>query len=137
MTGSSSRAQALVLAGEIVLLSLLSGAVWLAADSGTVRADGLAPGAVAVGGTLRYYSGEPDWLDPALVWQGSEIRVRRQILEDLVRLDDDVFPQPALASSWSLARDASAYTFTLDPAHFSNDRLVLAEDVVYSMRPPS
>jgi oligopeptide transport system substrate-binding protein len=133
MNRLSFRTQALALAGAIVLLGLLSGAVWLAVDSGPVRAEAPASALVASGGNLRYYSAEPAQLDPVLSGPVNELRIIAQIFEGLVRLDDNFTPQPALASSWSLAPDASVYTFTLDTAYFSNGRLVVADDVVYSI----
>ncbi len=133
MNRLSFRTQALALAGTILLLGLLSSAVWLAVDSGPVRAEAPSSALVASGGNLRYYSAEPDRLDPALVWQANEVRIVAQIFEGLMRLDDDLIPQPALASSWSLSADGSVYTFTLGTATFSNGRLVVAGDVVYSI----
>ena len=67
------------------------------------------------GDTLIYAgAADPTYLDPALVSDGESFRVTKQIFESLV----DFAPGttrlvPALAKSWSVAKDGRTYTFNL------------------------
>ena len=70
----------------------------------------------ATSGDTLIYAGasDPTYLDPALVSDGESFRITKQIFESLV----DFIPgttkiTPALARSWSVAKDGRTYTFNL------------------------
>lgn len=57
------------------------------------------------------------------------------ICECLVCAGEGAEVEPALASSWDVSADGRTYTFHLrDGARFHNGRLLVADDVVYSIR---
>jgi peptide/nickel transport system substrate-binding protein len=57
---------------------------------------------------------DPTYLDPALVSDGESFRITKQIFEGLVELKPGTTKlQPALATSWKVARDGKTWTFKL------------------------
>jgi peptide/nickel transport system substrate-binding protein len=96
------------MAGAVVACLLVAGAA-TAASRSEASPSGAAP-------TTLIYAGasDPTYLDPALVSDGESFRVTKQIYESLV----DFAPGttrlvPALATSWSVAKDGRTYTFNL------------------------
>jgi len=83
----------------------------------------MSPSGAAAPDTLIYAgAADPTYLDPALVSDGESFRVTKQIYESLV----DFAPGttrlvPALATSWSVARDGRTYTFKLRGGVFFHD----------------
>lgn len=58
---------------------------------------------------------------------------RNAVYEQLVALDANLVPQPALATSWVTSEDGLTWTFTLrDGVRFHNGKPMVAEDVVAS-----
>ncbi len=56
------------------------------------------------------------------------------VVEPLIKLDQDGRPQPGIAESWEISEDQKTYTFTIRDAKFSNGAPVTANDVVYSLK---
>ena len=81
-------------------------------------------------------------LDPAFAKDQSIIWGCTQLYNGLVRLDEQLQPQPAIAKSWHISPDGKTYTFTLrndvyfhkDPLFRTPDstRTVSAQDFLYS-----
>jgi len=98
----------LSMAGAVVASLLVAGAA-------TAGSRSEASPSVAAPTTLIYAgASDPTYLDPALVSDGESFRVTKQIFESLV----DFAPGttrlvPALATSWSVAKDGRTYTFNL------------------------
>jgi peptide/nickel transport system substrate-binding protein len=106
--------------------ALLAAALWLAAP--------VASGAQS--GTLRVgIAALPSTLDPAVALDGPAALVARQIFDTLVAYRDgsgDI--EPALASSWSVSRDALVWTFRLRPGvRFHDGTELTATHVVRSL----
>lgn len=79
-------------------------------------------------------------LDPAFSRNQANIWAVTQIFEGLVRLDDSLRPQPALARSWQISDSGRLYSFRLrdsvlyhrDDCFESGTRTVTAADFVFS-----
>ena len=81
-------------------------------------------------------------LDPAFAKDQSLIWGCTQLYNGLVRLDEQLQPQPCIASNWTISPDGKTYTFTLrrdvlfhkSPLFGTPDstRHVVAQDFVYS-----
>ncbi|MBE7163515.1 MAG: ABC transporter substrate-binding protein, partial [Williamsia herbipolensis] len=67
------------------------------------------------GGTLTYASGdaEPTCLDPHVGGNYPQALLASQYIEELVGLDDDGQPTPALATKWATSDDGKTLTLTL------------------------
>lgn len=90
--------------------------------------------AAPVGNELRFFSQEPDTLDPAIVQDATSHRFVSLIFSGLVALDSNLEVVPDLAERWEVDDSGTVYTFYLrDDARFHNGRPVTAEDVVYSI----
>jgi len=77
---------------------------------------------------------DPPSLDPALVSDVTSAFVTNQLFSGLVRLDENLEVQPALAQAWDISDDGRTYTFRLRPgARFAEGRPITAEDVRYSL----
>lgn len=80
-------------------------------------------------------------LDPAFARNQANIWAVNQIFEGLVRLDDSLRPQPALARSWAIKDSGRLYTFRLrdsvffhpSPCFAQGSRTVEASDFVYAL----
>lgn len=85
-------------------------------------------------GVLRIDWDEPETLDPALSGDTRSHGLVVQIFSGLVRLDQQLAVEPALAASWLLSPDGRTYTFTLrEDAKFQDGRPITAADVLYSL----
>ena len=80
-------------------------------------------------------------LDPAYARDLANIWACNQLYDGVVKLDDKLIVQPALAKSWEISPDGLTYTFTLRDVIFFHDhhlfpngegRKVNAFDVEYS-----
>jgi peptide/nickel transport system substrate-binding protein len=96
------------MAGAVVACLLVAGAA-TAGSRSEASPSGSAPDTLIYAGAA-----DPTYLDPALVSDGESFRVTKQIFESLV----DFAPGttrlvPALATSWSVAKDGRTYTFNL------------------------
>ena len=89
--------------------------------------------ATVTGDTLYLYGIDPYTLDPATAGESTSIDYIMSIFSGLVRLSDDLQPEPDLAADWSVSEDGRVYTFELRPdAFFQDGRPVTAEDFKYS-----
>jgi peptide/nickel transport system substrate-binding protein len=80
-------------------------------------------------------------LDPAFAKSQNNIWAVHHLFDGLVRLDDQLNVQPAIAKRWSISEDGLLYQFILrDDVRFHEDlcvekeRVVTAEDVAFSLR---
>lgn len=86
------------------------------------------------GGSLTLTTSEPDFLDPDLAVTADTRSVLFNIFEGLVKPDENGNLIPAVASSYTISKDAYTYTFKLRKGiKFHNGNLVTAEDVKYSL----
>jgi len=68
------------------------------------------------GGTLKVdLSAAPDCLDPAVAFTADERAIVRPLADSLVSMSDKGTIEPWLATSWSVNKDATVYTFHLKP----------------------
>ena len=98
----------LSMAGAVAACLLVAGAA-TAGSRSEASPSGAAPSTLIYAG-----ASDPTYLDPALVSDGESFRVTKQIFESLV----DFAPGttrlvPALATSWSVAKNGRTYTFNL------------------------
>jgi len=100
---------------------LFSGASVLAQDSQPVR-----------GGVLRVaFPDAPRSLDPHMALTFPELQFAMLVFDGLTRLDGDVLPLPALATSWSAEEGATQWVFELrQGVKFHNGRDFTSEDVI-------
>ncbi len=76
---------------------------------------------------------EPETIDPALLTGQPDGRVAYTLFEGLTSFDQTGTPQPGVAETWELSRDARTYTFHLRKnAKWSNGDVVTSEDFVRS-----
>jgi peptide/nickel transport system substrate-binding protein len=76
---------------------------------------------------------EPDQLDPQKTTAYASFEVLENVFDTLVEPDDKLQMQPALAQSWTTAKDQLSWTFTLRKGvTFHNGDPFSADDVVYS-----
>lgn len=91
-------------------------------------------GDIKQGGTLTLSTSEPDFLDPYLASAADTRSVLFNVFEGLVKTDESGNFIPAVASSYSVAKDGSKYTFKLRSGiKFQNGKDVTVEDVKYSL----
>lgn len=87
------------------------------------------------GGVLRMVMEPPATLDPAWSNSAYEGMVINQVFDGLVTHDPGLQIVPALASTWSVSRDARLFTFHLrQGAKFHDGAPVTSDDVVFSVR---
>lgn len=88
---------------------------------------------VSGGGTLRIAFSPPETLDPAVAQDATSWTYLLEIYSGLVRLDDKLQVEPAIASSWTISNGGRTYTFHLRPdARFQDGRPITARDFQYS-----
>lgn len=99
------------------ITALAAVAVMAAACSAEAGAPGDGPGPAAAvdrDATLRLgLAGPPVTLDPAVMPSQGALPATFLMYDRLTRLDDDLQPQPMLATSWEFAPDGSTLEFTL------------------------
>ncbi|HET8751139.1 MAG TPA: peptide ABC transporter substrate-binding protein [Gaiellaceae bacterium] len=79
------------------------------------------------------WGAEPPSLDPGLATDTTSSNVLLNIMDPLVRLDDDLRPVPSLAKSWDV--DGKVVTFHLrDDGRWTNGDPVTAHDFEYSWK---
>ena len=90
------------------------------------------------GGTVRYAmesSSPNDTLDPIGVTSNIDATRCFQLYNNLVRMGNDLRPQPSLAESWESDDSATSWTFNLRKGvEFHNGKSLTAADVVYSIQ---
>ncbi len=77
---------------------------------------------------------DPICLDAQIATEQSALIVINQVLEGLVRLDENGRAMPALAESWEISEDGRTYTFRLRDAQWSDGSKITADDIAYSFK---
>ena len=86
------------------------------------------------GGVLRIAAQLPESLDPIHSKYYWESEIVLQIFDGLLRFDQNLNLEPALAEDWQVSSDGRVYTFRLRKGvRFHNGREVTAGDFVYSI----
>lgn len=79
-------------------------------------------------------SGEPEYLDPALVSSTTGLKLVYAMFTGLTDHNMQGLPEPAVATSWDITADQRTFVFHLrDDAKWSNGRPMTADDFVYSL----
>ena len=76
-------------------------------------------------------SNEPTSFDPSIGFDSVSWDPLNNLMEGLVRLDENLEPQPAMAESVDVSPDGLTYTFKLRDAQWTNGDSVTANDFVY------
>ena len=76
-------------------------------------------------------SNEPTSFDPSIGFDSVSWDPLNNLMEGLVRLDENLEPQPAMAESVNVSEDGLTYTFKLRDAQWTNGDPVTANDFVY------
>lgn len=74
---------------------------------------------------------EPTSFDPSIGFDSVSWDPLNNLMEGLVRLDENLEPQPAMAESIDVSEDGLTYTFKLRDAQWTNGDPVTANDFVY------
>lgn len=74
---------------------------------------------------------EPTSFDPSIGFDSYSWNPLNNLMEGLVRLDENLEPQPAMAESVDVSEDGLTYTFKLRDAQWTNGDPVTANDFVY------
>ena len=131
---------------HLLSIAIVLAALGTLAAVGSGLSDGRAPGGggaratgapePAEGGTLTLALAEaPGSLDPARAVDHASMTLVWNLMDPLVRLGDDLQPQPGLARSWEVSPDGRRITFRLDDeARWTNGDPVTARDFVYAWR---
>src|SRR5450830_1023001 len=77
---------------------------------------------------------EPAAIDPAVTTGTYEHNIEQQVFDGLTRIDSKNAPQPAIAKSWTIAKDQKTYLFTLRDASWTNGTPVTAYDFEYAWK---
>jgi ABC-type oligopeptide transport system substrate-binding subunit len=81
------------------------------------------------------WGAEPPSLDPGLATDTTSSNIILNIMDPLVRLDNDNNPVPSLAESWDVSEDGKTVTFHLrSDGKWTNGDPVTAGDFVYSWK---
>ena len=107
-----------------------------AGDGATTEEQGGAEGGLAADQTITVNWGtEPPSLDPGLASDVTSANILLNIMDPLVKLDDDLNPVPAAAESFETSEDGKTVTFTLrDDVKWTNGDPVTAQDFEYSWK---
>jgi oligopeptide transport system substrate-binding protein len=105
-------------------------------DEGTSGATTQAAGAEAAEQVITVNWGtEPPSLDPGLATDTTSSSILLNIMDPLVRLDEDLNPVPAAAESFETSKDGLTVTFKLrDDLKWTNGDPVTAQDFIYSWK---
>ncbi|HXH89536.1 MAG TPA: peptide ABC transporter substrate-binding protein [Gaiellaceae bacterium] len=78
---------------------------------------------------------EPPSLDPGLASDTTSANILLNIMDPLVKLDDDLKPVPSLAESWDISEDGKTVTFNLSTeGAWTNGDPVTAKDFEYAWK---
>jgi oligopeptide transport system substrate-binding protein len=104
-----------------------------AGDTGATTAEGGAEAAEQV--ITVNWGTEPPSLDPGLASDVTSANILLNIMDPLVKLDDDLNPVPAAAESFETSEDGKTVTFVLrDDLKWTNGDPVTAQDFEYSWK---
>lgn len=77
---------------------------------------------------------DPVTLDPQRTKQNTAYTIITNVMEGLVRINDEGEIEPALAKSWQVSEDKLTYTFALKDALWSDNTPITAYDIEYSLK---
>ncbi len=78
---------------------------------------------------------DPRSLDPAFVVDRTAANILLNVMDPLVKLDENLEPRASLAEGWTVSRDGTRYTFTLRKnGRWTNGDPVTARDFEYSWK---
>src|SRR5215208_7810064 len=81
------------------------------------------------------WGAEPPSLDPGLATDTTSSNILLNIMDPLVRLDENLKPTPNLAESWDVSPNGKTVTFRLRPdGRWTNGDPVTAHDFEYSWK---
>jgi oligopeptide transport system substrate-binding protein len=129
----------LLLAALLASLSLIAAGCGGGDDeagSGGGTDTGAAGGADAAEQVITVNWGtEPPSLDPGLATDTTSSNILLNIMDPLVKLDDNLEPVPSLAESWDVSEDGKTVTFHLSAdGKWTNGDPVVAEDFVWAWK---
>jgi ABC-type oligopeptide transport system substrate-binding subunit len=102
---------------------------------GTTGAQGNTGGEAANQVLRMAWGAEPPSLDPGLATDTTSANVILNLMDPLVRLDNDNNPVPSLAESWDVSADGLTVTYHLrSDGKWTNGDPVTAKDFVYSWK---
>jgi ABC-type oligopeptide transport system substrate-binding subunit len=124
------------------LALLLSSVALVAAGCGGDDEEGSSGATTAEGGTeaaeqviTLNWCTEPPSLDPGLATDVTSANILLNIMDPLVKLDEDLNPVPSAAESFETSEDGKTVTFKLrDDIKWTNGDPVTAQDYVYSWK---
>jgi ABC-type oligopeptide transport system substrate-binding subunit len=124
------------------LALLLSSVALVAAGCGGDDEEGSSGATTAEGGTEAAeqvitvnWGTEPPSLDPGLATDVTSANILLNIMDPLVKLDEDLNPVPSAAESFETSDDGKTVTFKLrDDIKWTNGDPVTAQDYVYSWK---
>jgi ABC-type oligopeptide transport system substrate-binding subunit len=124
------------------LALLLSSVALVAAGCGGDDEEGSSGATTAEGGTEAAeqvitvnWGTEPPSLDPGLATDVTSANILLNIMDPLVKLDEDLNPVPSAAESFETSEDGKTVTFKLrDDIKWTNGDPVTAQDYVYSWK---
>lgn len=83
----------------------------------------------------RILRSKPQQLDPILTEDSDDIKVIRQLFDQLVAFDKDLHLRPRLAEDWRVSKGGLRYTFTIRrDVRFSSGGPLGLDDIIYSLK---
>ena len=117
---------------ELVALALVVAFLAAACGGGTSGGGGTSAGGNAI--TVNWGT-EPPSLDPGLATDTTSANILLNIMDPLVKLDDELKPVPNLAQSWTISPNRKTITFKLrSDGRWTNGDPVTAGDFEYSWK---
>ena len=117
---------------ELVALALVVAFLAAACGGGTSGGGGTSTGGNAI--TVNWGT-EPPSLDPGLATDTTSANILLNIMDPLVKLDDELKPVPNLAQSWTISPNRKTITFKLrSDGRWTNGDPVTAGDFEYSWK---
>ncbi|QEK12325.1 peptide ABC transporter substrate-binding protein [Crassaminicella thermophila] len=118
----------------LFVFSMLSGCISRNVDTKPNVNKSLQMGEPIVGGELRIPVTQLDMLNPIINDNKSVYYLNKLIYDGLIRLDEKLFPQPALAKKWNVSENGKEWTFQLrDDVRWHDGKLFSAEDVKFTI----
>jgi oligopeptide transport system substrate-binding protein len=120
--------QSAAVAGALAVLAVGCGGS--DSDAGGTNGNGVVDQTITIN-----WGAEPPSLDPGLATDTTSADVISNIMDPLVKLDDNLEPVPNLASSWTTSADGKTVTFKLrDDGQWTNGDPVTAQDFEWSWK---
>jgi oligopeptide transport system substrate-binding protein len=117
------------------LVGAAMAAALVAGCGGSERGDGTGDGAAPRQEITVNWGAEPPSLDPGLATDTTSSNILFNIMDPLVKLDDDLNAVANLARRWDISEDGTTVTFHLRPdGEWTNGDPVTAQDFEYSWK---